>query len=491
MTPVTARAGQHLALFGLGGSGLVTAQALLAGGAAVTAWDDGAAGRDRAAASGITVANLRDADWSAFAALVLSPGVPLTHPAPHWAAALAHAAGVPVIGDIELFCEERARRAPDADLIAITGTNGKSTTTALTAHIFRTAGRDVQMGGNIGVPVLDLEPPASNRIHILELSSFQIDLAPSLKPTIGMLINLTPDHIDRHGTMERYAAIKERLVAGSFWSLVGVDDDWSRAIHVRAVERERRAAQLGVRIGRQYAVSVQGSVDTGIALEDTRLVMNPDPGERRVLGDLAGLSRLRGRHNAQNAAFALAAADICELWLDDEPGTEPMLQRGLRTFPGLPHRMESVGQRGKVLFVNDSKATNADAAAQSLKAYRDIHWIVGGVAKEGGLAPLAPVFDHVAKAYLIGASTDDFAAALEGHLPYLKCGTLEAAVAAAAAAADADRSAAPEPVVLLAPACASYDQFKNFEQRGDAFRALVAALVDFASSPAPAKEHAP
>ena len=236
MTPVTACAGQHLALFGLGGSGLSTAEALIAGGAAVTAWDDGEAARDRARDGGIVVADLREADWSAFAALVLSPGVPLTHPAPHWAAARAHVAGVPIIGDIELFCLERAARAPDAPFIAITGTNGKSTTTALTAHLFRTAGWDVQMGGNIGVPALDLEPPAKDRIHILELSTFQIDLAPSLKPTLGILLNLTPDHIDRHGTMEHYASIKERLVAASLTSLVGVDDDWCRAIHEAAGE---------------------------------------------------------------------------------------------------------------------------------------------------------------------------------------------------------------------------------------------------------------
>jgi UDP-N-acetylmuramoylalanine--D-glutamate ligase len=440
----------------------------------VTAWDDGEAARARAQSAGVTLSDLRAVDWSAFSALVLAPGVPLTHPAPHWAAVLAHAAGVPIIGDIELFCMERAKRAPDAPFIAITGTNGKSTTTALTAHLFRTAGWDVQMGGNIGIPALELEPPAPGRIHILELSTFQIDLAPSLKPSVGMMLNLTPDHIDRHGTMAQYAAIKERLVAASLWSLVGIDDDYGAAIHARAVEREKRAEHLGVRIGRHYAVSVKAPVEMGLAMDGSRIVMRAYHGETRVLGDLTGLGRLRGRHNAQNACFAAGAADIYELWIDDDEDDEPVVQRGLRTFPGLPHRMEQVGQRGPVLFVNDSKATNADAAEQSLKAYRDIHWIVGGVAKEGGLAPLAPFFDHVAKAYLIGKSSDDFAATLEDRLPFEKCGTLDAALRAAAA--DAAGSGAPEPVVLLAPACASYDQFKNFEQRGEAFRALVEAL---------------
>ncbi len=470
MTPVTACAGQHLALFGLGGSGLATAEALLAGGATLTAWDDGEAARQAAAEAGVTVADLREADWSIFSALVLAPGVPLTHPAPHWAAAMAHAAGVPVIGDIELFCLQRALLAPDAPFIAITGTNGKSTTTALTAHLFRTAGWDVQMGGNIGVPVLELEPPAPGRLHVLELSSFQIDLAPSLKPSLGLLINLTPDHLDRHGSMAHYASIKERLVAASLRSLVGVDDAFGRAIHARAAEGERRAEQLGVRTGRHYAVSVKDPVALGVGLDGTRLVMHAYHGETRVLGDLAGLGRLRGLHNAQNACFAAGAADIYELPRGD--GT--VIQRGLETFPGLPHRMEQVGQRGRVLFVNDSKATNADAAEQSLKAFEDIHWIVGGVAKEGGIAPLEPWFGRIAKAYLIGKASEDFAATLEGRVPFTRCGTLDAAVEAAAR--DAALSPAREPVVLLAPACASYDQFKNFEARGEAFRAIVDAL---------------
>lgn len=474
MTPVTACAGQHLALFGLGGSGLVTAQALLAGGAHVTAWDDSAASCETARAAGIATADLREADWSTFASLVLSPGVPLTHPVPHWTVALACAAGIEVIGDIELFCRERDLIAPGAPFIAITGTNGKSTTTALTAHLFRTAGWDVQMGGNIGVPALALKPPAESRIHILELSTFQIDLAPSLNPSLGMLLNLTPDHIDRHGTMANYAAIKERLIAASNWSLVSVDDPFCRAIHDRAVQREQAAAATGRGTGRQLAVSVRGELGTGLSLQKTMLLKSGHSGKRRTLANLAGLSRLRGLHNAQNAAFAVGAADIWALWIDDEG--DSIIQRGLDSFLGLPHRMEQVAQRGRVLFVNDSKATNADAAAQSLTAYRDIHWIVGGVAKEGGIAPLAPLFDHIAGAYLIGQSSEAFAAELDGRMPVARCGTLDVAVAAAAAAAAL--SPAPEPVVLLAPACASYDQFKNFEARGEVFRSLVDRLGD-------------
>ena len=474
MTPVTSAAGQHFALFGLGGSGLATARALLAGGARVTAWDDGEDARATAVAAGIAVADLRRADWSGFTALVLSPGVPLTHPAPHWSVDLARQAGVEVIGDIDLFCRERAKLAPEAPFVAVTGTNGKSTTTALVAHLFRTAGWDVQMGGNIGTAVLDLEPPSDERIHVLELSSFQIELAPSLKPSLGILTNITPDHIDRHGTLERYAAIKESLIERSEWSLVGVDDHHSRAIHDRAVQRAEATAAAGGSPGPQYAVSVRDGSRGGVHLAGTKIVMAIEAGRARLLGDLAGTQTLRGAHNAQNACFAAGAADCWELWANDAQAPVALIQHGLQTFEGLPHRMETMAKRGRVLFVNDSKATNAEAAAQSLRTFADIHWIVGGLAKEGGLSSLWPEFGRVRKAYLIGASTEAFAAEIGDRLPVERCGTLERAVAMAAA--DAARSEAAEPVVLLAPACASYDQFKNFEARGEAFRTLVQGL---------------
>ncbi len=224
MTPLTAFAGRHVALFGLGSSGLIAATALTAGGATVSAWDDTEASRAKAAAAGVPLVDLRAADWSRFHSFVVAPGVPLTHPAPHWSVALARVAGVEVIGDIELFCRERARRAPGARFVAITGTNGKSTTTALAAHLFRAFGHTVGMGGNIGTPILQLPPPSESIVHVVECSSFQIDLAPSLDPSVGVLLNLTPDHLDRHGTMANYAAIKERLVAGAARAVVGVDD---------------------------------------------------------------------------------------------------------------------------------------------------------------------------------------------------------------------------------------------------------------------------
>jgi UDP-N-acetylmuramoylalanine--D-glutamate ligase len=401
---------------------------------------------------------LKLADWDDFAALVLSPGVPLTHPEPHWTAAQAHEAGIEIIGDIELFCRERAKVAPYAPFIAITGTNGKSTTTALIAHLFRAFGHDVQLGGNIGTPILALEPPSQTRVHVIELSSFQIDLAPSLKPSVGVLLNVTPDHLDRHDTMKAYAAIKERCVASAERAVIAIDDEYTRAV----ADRLRRAGKPLKRI-----LTTHQELRDGIVAEGDRLI------ERRrsqptMIASLAGISSLRGRHNAQNAAAAVAA-------LGDVAYDSARLQRALQGFPGLPHRMEEVGRHDRVLFINDSKATNADAAEKALSSFEPIYWIAGGKAKEGGIEPLRPLFPRIAGAYLIGAAAKDFARTLEGSVAYDMCGTLEVAIDHAAHAAA--ESNAEEPVVLLSPACASYDQFANFEKRGDRFRELARAYV--------------
>jgi UDP-N-acetylmuramoylalanine--D-glutamate ligase len=308
----------------------------------------------------------------------------------------------------------------------------------------RSAGRDVQLGGNIGVPILDLEPPADHRHHVIEVSSYQIDLAPSLAPSVGMLLNLTPDHLDRHGSMEHYAAVKARLVAGvetGGTAIVGVDDSWCRAI-------ADEIAANGTNVCR---VSVLQRLTDGFYAD----------GE---VFRLAGIGSLRGLHNAQNAACAAAAA--LALGLD-----AATIQHGLATFPGLAHRMEEVGRRGHVLFVNDSKATNADAAARALSSFSDIFWIAGGKAKSGGIASLGEFFPRIRKAYLIGEAASDFAATLSGHAPHETAGTLDRAVEAAAR--DAAASGVAEPVVLLSPACASFDQFPNFEVRGHRFRDLV------------------
>jgi UDP-N-acetylmuramoylalanine--D-glutamate ligase len=466
--PVTSFAGKKVAVFGLGGSGLVSASALLAGGADVVACDDDAASAAKANAAGISTADLRQADWSKIAALVLAPGVPLTHPEPHWVVKLAQKAGVEVIGDIELFCRERRLHAPDAPFVAITGTNGKSTTTALIAHLAAAAGMDAQLGGNIGTAILSLAPPAAARVHVIECSSYQIDLAPSLDPSIGILINLTEDHLDRHGTMEHYAAVKERLVAGvpkDGTAIVGVDDDWCRKI----ADRLEASGKHVVRI------SVKQTLTSGTYVEGQRIMRVPPPdppplagkGREGVIAELGGIGSLRGLHNAQNAACAAAAA----LALGLEPAA---IQAGLRSFPGLPHRMEEVGRRDAVLFVNDSKATNADSAAQALACFHDIFWIAGGKPKTGGIESLRTFFPRIRKAYLIGEAAEEFAATLAADVPHQITGTLDKALAAAAR--DAGASAASEPVVLLSPACASFDQYRNFEIRGTAFRDLVRGL---------------
>ena len=466
MIAATTFAGQRVALFGLGGSGLATARALKAGGADVAVWDDNLSAREKVVADGFAPVDLASADWSQFSSFILSPGVPLTHPEPHWTVKKARAAGVEIIGDVEIFCRERRKVAPRTMFVAITGTNGKSTTTALTAHILREAGRDTQMGGNIGTPILSLAPLSDDRVYVIELSTFQIDLTPSLDPSIGMLLNLTPDHIDRHGTMENYAAIKERLVAASEIALVSVDDDFCNAIGARLRARETVDDGSGV-----FPVSVRRQLNWGYFVDGSTLLArgaDQPVEESETLGNLAGIATLRGAHNAQNAIFAAAACWHCGL-------DEDQIARGLRSFPGLAHRMENLGKLGRVLFVNDSKATNADAAEKALLSFNDMFWIIGGKSKEGGIEPLRPLFSRVAKAYLIGAATEDFVRTLDGALPYEKCGTLD--VATRAAARDAAQWQAPEPVVLLSPACASYDQFPNFEKRGDAFRSVVADII--------------
>jgi UDP-N-acetylmuramoylalanine--D-glutamate ligase len=463
LIPCTTFAGKTVAVFGLGGSGLASCHALAAGGATVIACDDDAKRMADAAASGFVTADLRQADWSTIAALVLAPGVPLTHPAPHWTVGLARAAAVEVIGDIELFCRERRRHAPAAPFVAITGTNGKSTTTALCAHLFARAGHDVQLGGNIGTAILSLEPPRTGRVHVIEVSSYQIDLAPSLDPTVGILLNVTEDHLDRHGTIAHYAAVKERLVAGvqeRGTAIVGVDDNWCQA----AADRIERAGKSVVR------VSVRRPLPDGLYVEAEQ-IMRAAGGTARAIAHVGGIGSLRGAHNAQNAACATGAA----LALGLAPAA---LQEGLRSFPGLPHRMEEVGRSGKVLFVNDSKATNADSSAQALACFGDIFWIAGGKPKTGGIASLAGFFPRMRKAYLIGEAAEAFAAELDGKVPHVIAGTLDRAVALAAE--DAAAATAGEPVVLLSPACASFDQFRNFEVRGDAFRELVLALPGIA-----------
>lgn len=462
MIPVPGFEGRRIAVFGLGRSGLTAARALKAGGALPVLWDDSVSSRMQAEAEGFAVEDLTSADWSGFAALVLSPGAPLTHPKPHWTVDKAKAAGVEVIGDIELFARAVAA-LPEGGrprVVAITGTNGKSTTTALIGWVLKQAGLTVHVGGNIGIGVLALPAPTKDAVYVIEVSSYQLDLTTTFAPDVAILTNISPDHLDRHGGMEGYVAAKRRIFqADRTASYVGVDEPAGREIWTDLVDQGRTATAVSV---------VDGFLgDTSVVFRDGWLIENHAGGPREI-ADLKRARSLPGRHNAQNAAFAYFAA----LELDVE---EAKIVQGLMTFPGLAHRMETVGHLGAVRFVNDSKATNADAARQALASYDRVFWIAGGRAKAGGIDSLTDLFPRVACAYLIGEAGPDFAEALES-VPHTVSGEMALAVAQAAAdAAEAAESDGPQ-VVLLSPAAASFDQYPDFEARGEAFRAAVLAL---------------
>lgn len=454
MIAVTTFAKKSVLVFGLGGSGLATALSLKHGGAEVLAFDDNEERVQAANAQGIETADFRTLDFSPHDALILSPGVPLTHPEPHWSVTKAQAAGVEIIGDVELFNRERLVIAPECTFIAITGTNGKSTTTALIAHILSSAGRDVQMGGNIGRAVLTLDAFAKDKAYVVECSSYQIDLAPTLKPSIGIHINLSADHLDRHGTVEHYADVKARLVLGAEHAIVGVDDDFSRMMADKVEAK-------GVPLER---VSLLKSAD--ISAKGGAIFSN---GERVV--DVAGVASVRGEHNLQNAAIAYATCRKAGL-------SDREIQAGFASFPGLAHRMEPVASKDGVFFINDSKATNADAAAYALASFDKVYWILGGLAKDGGIESLERLFPKVIHAFLVGEAEDDFAKALEGKVEYSKCETIENATAQAAQMALSNAlvdegGTNQTTAVLLSPACASWDQFPSFEKRGDAYKNAV------------------
>ncbi|MDP6622692.1 MAG: UDP-N-acetylmuramoyl-L-alanine--D-glutamate ligase [Alphaproteobacteria bacterium] len=450
MIGITQMAGQQVAVFGLGQSGLSAVRALAAGAADVRAWDDDDERRQTAAAAGVPLAEPGDLNWSEISALVLSPGVPLSHPEPHPVVKRARAAGTEVIGDVELF----ARRGLPARVAAITGTNGKSTTTALAGFVLEACGQPVAIGGNIGTPVLDLPELDADGTYVLEMSSYQIDLAPSLAADVAVLLNLSPDHLDRHGGWPGYVAAKLRLFdqqRPGQTAIVGIDDNASADLF-------ERLNGLGDRT--VVPISAHGAAPAlrhGVAVVAAQLneaggVATADLGEARAL---------KGIHNWQNAAaaFAVVRALGC-------PG--PDAARSLLEFPGLAHRMEDLGVIGGVRFINDSKATNAEAAARALACFEHIHWIAGGRPKAGGYDALEPYLERLEQAYLIGEAADELDDWLGGRVPSRRCGDLASAVAAA-------RSASSGATVLLSPACASFDQFANFEVRGEAFRELVAA----------------
>ncbi len=449
MIPLTICKDKTLFVLGLARSGRSTVAAALAGGARVMAWDDNAEARAQVSGAELTAPD--NADWSVIDMLVLAPGIPLTHPEPHPAVVVAKDAGVEIIGDVELF----VRQMPDARIVAVTGTNGKSTTTAMIGHVLQSAGLDAAIAGNIGVPVLELEPGTPDRVYVLELSSYQIDLTPSIRPEVGILLNITPDHLDRHGGMAGYVDVKRKLFAHmgtGCTAVVGIDDRYGRDL-VEALSGVQGLAISPVAVGRPRPGSVY--VLDGRAFADGLSIM-----------DLNGHPALPGKHNQQNAAAAIAAGRALGLGA-------AKIAAGIASFPGLPHRIERLGERDGVSFYNDSKATNPEAAARALAAFRQIYWIVGGKPKDGPLDPLLPFLDRVKRTYLIGAAEARFAVELSGRTDCVPSGTMERAVQQAHADAMADGGG----IVLLSPACASFDQFASFEARGDAFRALVTPLI--------------
>ena len=449
-TALTHLEGKAIGVFGLARSGLATIKAATAGGAGqVFAWDDGDAARQAAGHLGATIEEAADWPWQDLSSLVLAPGVPFTHPTPHPVVGLARAANVEVICDIELLFREVASQAR---FVAITGTNGKSTTTALVGHILRFCGMNAHVGGNIGVPVLDMDWSGANPVFVLEMSSFQLDLIGDFRPDIAVWLNLTADHLDRHGDLAGYRAAKERIflnMAGGDLAIIGVDDAESLAVAAKVAGRAdapkvRRVSVTDHRDS-EYFVDESGTLHAG----ETARAFGQCP-------------TLRGRHNWQNAACAAAVAK--DLGLSDDA-----VDKALQTYPGLEHRMEILGRRGKVLFVNDSKATNPEAAGRALSAFMPVYWIAGGQSGDGGVSGLHEQFGRIAKAYLIGDAAAGFSAELAGAVPHVIAGDLGTAFAMAAD--DAAKDGRSEPVVLLSPACKSFDQFPDFAARGEAFRA--------------------
>jgi len=521
MIPVTEYKNQKIGVFGLGKAGEATVASLLAGEAEVFAWDD-AASRQMPDAR-CQMSGYKEWPWKELKALVLSPGIPLTHPKPHPVVELAHKHNVPIIGDIELLY----RACPDARYIGITGTNGKSTTTTLIGHILKTAGLRVEVGGNLGIPALALDPLGADGTYVLELSSYQLDLVKTTRFNVAVLLNITPDHLDRHGDMEGYIAAKmhvfERQQKGDV-AVIAVDDEYTKEVAGCWLPVAGKA--------RLVRVSAQQELNDGIYVKEG-VLYDCTSNQQPATSNISGIPTLPGRHNWQNAAAAYAAARACGV-------TPDVIYKAMQTFPGLRHRLQLVATIRGVRFINDSKATNADATANALAPYDNIYWIAGGKPKEGGIATLANYFPKITHAFLIGEATEEFAKTLDNSLshwerggvralpqirpphpalppslklrrtrratfsqgekekngvPYTRCGTLDVAVKKAAEMAFKDSgrdlsSLNPEsrilnPVVLLSPACASFDQFKNFEERGDAFCDLVHSLNPESRIPTP------
>jgi UDP-N-acetylmuramoylalanine--D-glutamate ligase len=469
MIPVKGFEGKSVAIFGLGRSGLSAARALKAGGAEPLLWDDNPRNMLSAAKEGFTVENLKVTDWGHISALMLSPGVPLTHPEPHWSVVAAQAAGVPVIGDIELFART-LNAIPESKrpkTVAITGTNGKSTTTALIGHILKSAGKDVHVGGNIGIGILDLPDIHAGAYYVIETSSYQLDLTSSFRPDVAVLLNFSPDHLDRHGGMDGYIKAKKRIFMNQTkaqTAVIGTDDDWSKTL----VSEMTAANAVSL-----VPISARRTLGRGVYALNGMLYDATSERTRAVI-DLKGVRTLTGRHNWQNACAAYSGCKALGL-------TTEQIVKGMQSFPGLDHRMQEIGRIGKVRFVNDSKATNADAARQAMSSYDSFYWIAGGRAKAGGIESLSDLFARVKGVFLIGEAAELFEKTIGGAAPCIQSRLLFTAVAQAYAAAE---KSGKEEVVLLSPACASQDQFTDFEARGDAFKEAVSEIGKSILNPA-------
>ena len=465
MIPVQGYAGQKVAVLGLGRSGLATARALREGGAEPILWDDSVEARAKAEEEGFLCTDLaRNGAFDGITLLITSPGIPHLYPAPNKIIARAIEAGIPVDNDIGLFFRSFATRDWDdfetaPRVICITGSNGKSTTTALIHHVLEVAGRPTQMAGNIGRGVLDIDPAQDGEVVVLELSSYQTDLARALTPDIAVFTNLSPDHLDRHAGMGGYFAAKRRLFAegGPDRAVIGVDENEGRYLANQVSEGPQDDRVIRISSGQKLETFGWAVFARKGFLSEWRR------GKQVASVDLRAVSGLPGAHNHQNACAAYAACRSLGLG-------PKLIEQAFLSFAGLPHRSQLVGEKDGVRFINDSKATNVDSAAKALQAFAKIRWIAGGLGKEGGITPLKPHLGSVVKAYLIGHSARDFALEL-GDTPYEICETMARATAAAAAEAEAGD------VVLLAPAAASFDQYPNFEKRGEDFTAEVAKLL--------------
>lgn len=472
MIEVSLYRNKQVAVFGLGKTGISVIRSLKLGGAIVYAWDDSPAKRQELVEQSapeflaLNIASTLRApetyDWSALSALILSPGIPLYFPEPHPIVSRAQKANCPILCDIELL----SQTCSQAKLLGITGTNGKSTTTSLIHHIFSQAKLRSQVGGNLGIPALELEPLSQDGTYILELSSYQLDLLEKTHFNTAILLNITPDHIDRHGSLENYADAKYRIFRHQTLedhAIIGIDSSISCQIYQRLSQELPQRTII--------PISTNQQVKGGVSVINNRLynqlpTLNNKPAE---IFDLGSLKHLTGKHNGENIAAAFAACALHNI-----PSTK--ILEAIRSFPGLKHRLQYVAEIDGMSFINDSKATNAEATEKALLSFSRVFWIAGGLAKEGGIEMLKPLFSRIAHAFLIGNAENEFAETLEGNVPYTRCGTLEQAFQRAYHAAKI--SGESQPVILLSPACASFDQWKNFEQRGDAFCNLVKTLQE-------------